>query len=267
MHSRQRAEHRDPGHHGHGPEVSSAGAAHAPGETQRAERNKLLRALPPEDYQWLSSNLKTVALEFKEVLAGENEPFRHVYFPETSVVSLVNRVGGGMVEVGTVGNEGLAGLSVFLDSGAMPSQTFAQIPGQAKRVAAATFAAGADERPGLRKMLNRYTHAFMTQVAQTAACNRAHELQERCARWLLMTHDRAVGADTFSLTHEFLSFMLGVRRAGVTVAAGTLQKAGLIRYSRGKVTVLDREGLEAASCECYGIVRAHFDRLLGVASG
>ena len=257
--------HRDPqrssGQAGQG--LPMAGDAPRPAEgALRTERNRLLRALPPDEYQWLEPHLKSVSLTHKQVLAGENEPFRHVYFIETGVISVVNHVAGGTVEVGTIGNEGLAGLSVFLDVNAIPSRTFVQVPGEAKRIAADIFAAGADERPVLRRVLHRYTQAFLTQVSQTAACNRAHELQERCARWLLMTHDRVAGADSFPITHEFLSFMLGVRRAGVTVAAGTLQRAGLIRYSRGKVTVLDREGLEAASCECYGIVRKHFERLL-----
>jgi CRP-like cAMP-binding protein len=253
------------------PDASGRGGEHAhpaPNarrleEAQRRERNQVLRALPPDEYAWLSPHLKPVRLKVRDVLAEANQPFRHVYFIESGVVSVVNQIAGGTVEVGTIGNEGIAGLGVFLDAGAIPSRTFVQVEGEAKLIAADTFANGADERPGLRRILHRYTQAFLTQVAQTAACNRSHDLQERCARWLLMTHDRVDGQATFALTHEFLSFMLGVRRAGVTVAAGTLQKAGLIRYSRGKITVVDRAGLEAASCECYGIVRAQFDRLLG----
>ena len=247
---------------GHARAFSSA-AAHTAAEQQLAERNRLLRVLPPEEYAWLLPQLTTVPLKTKDVLAGANEPFRHVYFIESGVVSVVNHVEGGMVEVGTVGNEGMAGLSVFLDSGAIPSETFVQVAGEAKRASAQLFADGAGDRTALRRILHRYTQAFLTQVAQTASCNRAHLVEERCARWLLMTHDRVGGADTFALTHEFLAAMLGVRRAGVTVAAGVLQKAGLIRYSRGKITVIDRKGLEAASCECYAIVRTHFDRLLG----
>jgi len=118
----------------------------------------------------------------------------------------------------------------------------------------------------LRRALRRYTHAYLTQVAQTAACNRAHQLDQRCARWLLMTHDRVDGGDEFPLTHEFLAFMLAVRRAGVTVSLGALQHAGLVRYSRGVITLVDRAGLERASCECYRVVRAHFERLFGAGS-
>ncbi|MEO8194240.1 MAG: Crp/Fnr family transcriptional regulator [Gemmatimonadales bacterium] len=242
---------------------SSTDGMRGNGNQQSAERNRLIRLLPAEEYAWLQPHFKTVNLNVGDLLADEDEPFRHVYFMETGVASVVNRVSGGTVEVGTIGNEGMAGLAVFLDGGIAASRTFIQVPGDAKRVPADVFAAGIDSRPHLRRILNRYTQAFITLVSQTAACNSAHQLEERCARWLLMTHDRVDGADTFPLTHEFLSFMLGVRRAGVTVAAGMLQKAGFITYKRGKITVLDRAGLESASCECYGIVKSHFDRLLG----
>jgi CRP-like cAMP-binding protein len=234
-----------------------------PDAQQKTERNRLLRALPPEEYAWIHPHLKTVTLNVRDVLADAEEPFRHVYFIESGVASVVNEISGGTVEVGTVGNEGIAGLSVFLDGGGIPSKTFIQVPGVAKRIAADIFSKGVDDRPDFRRMLHRYTQAFITQVSQTAACNRHHMLEERCARWLLMTHDRVDGADTFPLTHQFLAYMLGVRRSGVTIAASTLQKAGYIRYSRGRITVTDRKGLEKATCECYEIVRAHFDRLLG----
>ncbi len=231
--------------------------------SQLAERNHLLRSMSADDYAWIAPQLKRVALKVPDVLAQADESFRHVYFVESAVVSIVNRVATGMVEVGTVGNEGMAGLSVYLDGGVAASKTFVQVPGDAKRIDADAFLAGTEERPELRRLLNRYTLAFITQVSQTAACNRAHKLEERCARWLLMTHDRIEGENTFPLTHQFLAFMLGVRRSGVTIAAGALQEAGLIKYTRGKITVTDRKGLEEASCECYGIVRSHFERLLG----
>jgi CRP-like cAMP-binding protein len=241
----------------------STDGSNSPGARQKAERNRLLRALPADDYAWIQPHLKSITLNVNDVLAEPEERFRHVYFIESGVASIVNQVSGGTVEVGTVGNEGMAGLSVFLDGGAAPSMTLIQVPGEAKRVAADVFAQGVDDHPALRRLLHRYTQAFITQVAQTAACNRNHKLEERCARWLLMTHDRVDGSDTFPLTHQFLAYMLGVRRSGVTIAAGTLQKQGLIRYSRGRITITDRKGLEGASCECYGVVRAHFDRLLG----
>jgi CRP-like cAMP-binding protein len=243
----------------HGISVRSDDATRAP--EQYAARNRVLHALPPDEYEWLASRLEPVELRLGAVLAEAEEPFRHVYFPETSVASVVNIMAdGSIVEVGTIGREGMVGLSVFLDAGATPSRTVVQIAGAARRMDASTFAAELGERPTLQRMLHRYTHAYLTQVAQTAACNRMHNIGQRCARWLLMTHDRA-GEDTFSLTQEFLSFMLGVRRAGVTEAAGALQAAGLIRYSRGRVSILDRPGLEDASCECYRIVRDHFERL------
>lgn len=236
--------------------------ASSPDASTRRGANRLLAALPQDEYAWLEPHLEPVALHARDVLAKPDEPFHHVYFPDTAIISVVNPLRGGMVEVGTIGNEGMAGLSVFLDAGPAPNSTFVQIPGQGQRIAARAFVQGTEERRELRRILQRYTHAFLTQVSQTAACNRAHPLEERCARWLLMTHDRVGERDSFPMTHEFLSFMLGVRRAGVTVAAGILQKAGFIRYTRGRITVVDRVGLEGASCECYGIVRAHFERLL-----
>jgi CRP-like cAMP-binding protein len=142
------------------------------------------------------------------------------------------------------------------------NETIAQIPGTARRIQAAAFMKGADERPTLRALLHRYAHSYLAQVAQTAACNRLHDIESRCARWLLMTQDRVGHADSFPLKQQYLAVMLGAQRSGVTVAAGALRDAGLIRYSRGSIRVLDRAGLEAVACECYGIVRRHFDRLL-----
>ncbi|HEX2717910.1 MAG TPA: Crp/Fnr family transcriptional regulator, partial [Gemmatimonadaceae bacterium] len=196
------------------------------------------------------------------VLFDANQPpITHVYFPETCVVSLISTLHhGGAVEVGTVGCEGMAGLPVFLADNESPMRAIVQIPGAALRVDAEYFAR-ATAVGRLHVLLLRYTQAFLTQVAQTAACNAAHLVEERCARWLLATRDRVDG-DTFPLTHEFLAFMLGVRRAGVTVAMQALQDAGLVRYGRGWVTIVNRGGLEAASCECYATVRAHYARLL-----
>jgi CRP-like cAMP-binding protein len=163
--------------------------------------------------------------------------------------------------VGTVGNEGMAGLAVFLDADATPNRTLVQVAGDMARLPVEKFRDLTEKSPLFRHFLNRYTLAFLAQVSQTATCNRAHTIEERCARWLLMTHDR-VGVDSFNLTHEFLAFMLGVRRAGVTVAAGILQKAGLITYKRGNIKILDRKGLEDAGCDCYRIVSDEFERLL-----
>jgi CRP-like cAMP-binding protein len=228
-----------------------------------ATKNRLLSALRPDDFAWLEPHLERVTLASGQVLAEPRVPLANVYFPETAVLSLVNRMAdGSAVEVGTVGSEGMAGVPAFLGAEAGESQILCQIPGAALRAPAAVITAAGDARPDLRHLLNRYTQAYLTQVAQTAACNRVHAIEQRCARWLLATHDRVGGAAGFALKQEFLAVMLGVRRAGVSVAAGALQDAGLIRYRRGGVRVLDRVGLERAACECYGIVRRHFDRLL-----
>jgi CRP-like cAMP-binding protein len=225
-------------------------------------RNRLLAALPASDLARLRPHLELVELQQRELLYDPETSIRHVYFPETAVVSLVSMLrDGGTVEVGTAGREGMAGLPVFLGDDTSTLQAFAQIAGLTVRMEKEAFLRLAGERGELQRTLLRYTQAFLTQVAQTAACNGAHLVEERCARWLLMTHDRVDG-DSFELTHEFLAFMLGVRRAGVSVAMRTLQNDGLVRYNRGRVTIVDRHGLEGASCECYEVVRAHFDRLL-----
>ncbi len=233
-------------------------------QDQTSEVNRMLRTLVRKDYERLAPHLESITFKVGDVLAEENEPFTHVFFPETGVASVTNRVAGGTVEVGTIGNEGIVGLGVYLDPGSgIPSRSFIQVHGSGKRISASAFSTVAEESPEFRRVVNRYAQAYLIQVAQTAACNRAHSVEERCARWLLMTHDRVGESLTFSLTHQFLAYMLGARRAGVTVAAGVLQKAGLIKYSRGVITVIDRAGLEKASCECYGIVRKHVDRLTG----
>ena len=225
-------------------------------------RNRLLAGLPPEDLATVSPHLEKVELEQRALLYDPEERIRHVYFPESAVISMVSRLrDGGTVEVGTAGCEGMAGLPLVLAQDASSIQAFVQISGLAWRIEAQAFTALTSGAGAFHQLLLRYTQAFLTQVAQTAACNGAHLVEERCARWLLMTHDRVQG-DELLLTHEFLAFMLCVRRAGVTVAMRHLQDAQLIRYSRGKVTVVDRPGLEAASCECYGVVRDHFERLL-----
>jgi CRP-like cAMP-binding protein len=231
----------------------------------RARGNRLVAALAvlaPSEAEWLTTEIEPVELDLGQVIAESNEPFRHVYFPETAVFSIISRMAEGAVEVGTVGNEGMAGVAVFLDTGACVNETVAQIPGTSGRIESARFVDGAATRPGLRRLLNRYIEAFLTQVAQTAACNRLHGIEARCARWLLMTHDRVGEAERFPLTQEYLAIMLGVRRGGVSLAAAALRDAGLIRYSRGAIEVVDRAGLERSACECYGIVRRHFDRLL-----
>lgn len=225
--------------------------------------NRLLSALSDAERERIGSAGEIVDLDFKQVLYEFNEPIEHVLFPNSGVVSWLSASDGGeLVEVATVGREGFVGLPVFLGAGSTPGIGMAQIPGSALRVPADTFQRLVAEIEPFRAILNRYTQALMTLIAQGSLCNRIHAINERCARWLLMTHD-AVDGDEYPLTHEFLSQMLGVRRASVTVAAGMLQRAGLIEYQRGVVTVLDRDGLEAAACDCYGIISNEFDRLIG----
>lgn len=224
--------------------------------------NRLLCALPKKELERIRPHLELVVLEQRQLLFEADEPIRFVYFPETLVVSLVSNLeDGGTVEVGTAGYEGMAGLPLFLQDTSSSVRAFVQVPGKALRMDAKAFTRLAGSPGAFHQVMLRYTQAFMIQVAQTAACNGRHLVEERCARWLLMTHDRVAG-DEFPLTHEFLAFMLGVRRAGVNVAMRALQDAGIVSYTRGWVAVADRERLERASCECYRIVRAHTERLL-----
>jgi CRP-like cAMP-binding protein len=219
--------------------------------------------LPRPDIERLRPHLEAVPVGVKEVIYEPNGPIKHVYFPTGCVISLVTYLkDGSAVEMATIGLEGMVGLPIFLGTDTMPSRAFGQVPGDALRITAAAFTAAIKQNGPLVRVLNRYTQALFNQVAQTTACNRVHLVEQRCARWLLQTHDR-VGSDQFLLTQEFLAQMLGVRRSGVSAAAGLLQKAGLIRYARGRITVLDRPGLESAACECYGIIKKEFERLLG----
>jgi CRP-like cAMP-binding protein len=228
-----------------------------------AEQNRLLRALPLAEYAHLLPQLTSVRLGLKQVLIEADAPITDIYFLRSGVSSMIaEEQEGGAVEVGTIGPEGFIGLPVLMGASRMPFRVFVQIEGDGLRMSADAFRRLVEERPAVRHLLMRFAQTFSDQMSQSVACNRLHTLDERCARWLLMTHDRVHG-ESFELTHEFLSYMLGVRRAGVTVAMGTLQGVGIIRYTRGRVTVLDRPRLEEASCGCYHITRAAFDRLLG----
>jgi CRP-like cAMP-binding protein len=226
-------------------------------------RNRLLAALAPADYAVLEPHLERITMDVHDVLAEAGDPFTHVYFPEAGAVSIVTYMSDGSgVEVGTMGNEGMAGLPAYLEADASESRTFCQVAGVALRLPVHTLVTAAASQPNIRRLLNRYTQAYLSLVAQGAACNRLHTIEQRCARWLLMTHDRAGGEEVIHLKQEFLALMLGVRRIGVTLAAGALQEAGLIRYRRGQIRVTDRDGLERSACECYAVVRERFDRLL-----
>jgi CRP-like cAMP-binding protein len=230
---------------------------------QPVTRNALLRQLSNGEYERLRPHLKDVVLEFKQVLYEPDGVVDGVYFVEQGVVSLVTLLDdGATVETGTVGNEGVAGLPVFLETDRGTERAICQIAGSAKRLPAEVVHAErrrADSQ--LLSLVLRYTSAVIRMTAQTAACNRLHTVEERMSRWLLMMLDR-VGHNEFALTQEFLAQMLGVRRPTVNIAGATLQKAGLIRYSRGKIAVVDREGLESASCECYAQIRDQFAQAL-----
>lgn len=225
--------------------------------------NSLLAALPRKSYLRLLAGLDRVTLTFGEVLYEPERPIRHVYFPNDSLVSLLTLVDGRMaLEVGIVGREGMVGVPLALGVGVSSVRALVQGGGTAMRMKSESFLREFRNNPPLQRELYRYTHVLMAQVTQTAACNRFHMVEARLARWLLMTRDR-VRSDQFRLTQEFLSHMLGVRRVGVTNAAGTLQRRKLIRYSRGEISILDGQGLEAASCQCYRIVRNVHDRVQG----
>ena len=225
-------------------------------------RNRLLRALPQQELARLAPALEPVSVQQKQIAFDVDRPIERVYFPEDAVFSIVGVMSdGSAIETAAVGWEGMVGLPVFLGTDRTPAQAFCQIPGDALRLDTRTLQCEVASSAELRSVLNRYTQAHFTQVAVASACNRLHTMRQRCARWLLQTHDR-VGREEFPLTQRFLSQMLGVRRATVTEAARSLQQAGFINYVHGRVTIRDRRGLESISCECYAIVRREFDRLL-----
>jgi CRP-like cAMP-binding protein len=230
-------------------------------ESTPAPRNRLLAALPPDELARLWPQLERVELPASKTLYVANDPIQVVFFPEAGWISTTSVFeNGDSVDVGLVGREGMLGLPVILGEDRAGFDLMVPYPATALRMNAAAFRQELDRLPSFHTILLRYAWARHFQMAQTVACNGRHNVEQRLARWLLKAHDRADG-DTFPMTHEVLSLMLGVRRAGVTVAAGVLQKAGLIRYSPGRVTISDRVGLEAASCECYGAVQGVFKRL------
>jgi CRP-like cAMP-binding protein len=227
-----------------------------------AGQNHLLTLVPQDERARLLSMMERVDTRHGDTLFRQHEPIPAIDFPIHGVLSIVVVMeDGGVAEVGTVGNEGMAGVPLLLGTDKSPSQAFYQVPGSAYRMSASDFRAEIGRNGVFADVARRYAQAFLTQVSQSAACNRLHALEQRLCRWILMSHDRN-GGDHIALTQEFLAQMLGVRRATVSIAAATLQKAGLIRYNRGIINVLDREGLEASSCECYQVVRTEFERLL-----
>jgi len=225
----------------------------------RDSKNLLLRQLSATDRARLEPHFIEEPIEFKQPLLEQGKPVGRVYFVESGVMSIVTDLDDGeTVEAGTVGNEGLVGLAAVLGSSHSPNRVFCQVPGRARVVAASVIEDEREESTTWFRVLLRYVSFVTAMVSQTAACNRMHTVDARMSRWLLMTHDRA-GAPDFPLTQEFLAQMLGVARPTVNIAGATLQRAGFIRYTRGRITIIDRKGLESASCECYKRIREELD--------
>lgn len=228
-------------------------------------QNHLLAALPGADFERLQSHLKLVPLELGEVLYEPGVGMRYLYFPTTSIVSLLYVMAdGASAEIAVVGNEGVIGVSLFMGGETTPSRAVVQSAGHAYRLPGRVLKEEFTRGGAMQHLLLRYTQSLLTQMAQTAVCNRHHSLDQQLCRWLLLSLDRLPGNELV-MTQELIANMLGVRREGVTEAAGNLQDAGLIRYSRGRITVLDRPGLEARTCECYAVVKQECDRLLPAA--
>jgi CRP-like cAMP-binding protein len=234
-----------------------------PVKSNEPVENRLLAALPSEEYERLRPHLQRVSFALGEVVYESGEHQGYVYFPTTSIISLLYLTeNGSSAEMGLTGNEGVVGIALFMGGGTMPNRAVVQSAGGAVKMKAKPlqdeFAQGSE----FQHLLLRYTQALLTQIAQTAVCNRLHSVEEQLCRWLLLSHDR-LKTDELLMTQELIADMLGVRREGVTVAAGRLQDAGSISYVRGHINILDRQKLEATVCECYQVVKDEFDRLLG----
>ena len=232
-------------------------------DTQHSLRqNHLLNALPQGDFERLAPQLESIPMKLGDVLYEPGTRMRHVYFPTTSIVSLMYLMeNGASAEIAIVGNEGVLGISLFMGGDTTPSRAVVQGAGHAFRLKAQLLKDEFARFGPMLRLLLRYTQALITQMSQTAVCNRHHSVDQQLCRWLLLSLDR-LASNELVMTQELIANMLGVRREGVTEAAGKLQEAGLIRYRRGRISVLDRRGLEARSCECYQVVKTEFDRLL-----
>jgi CRP-like cAMP-binding protein len=225
-------------------------------------QNHLLDALPVSDYQRFAPHLEHVTLNLGDVLYEPGGKMRYVYFPTTAIISLLYVMqDGASAEIAIVGNEGILGISLFMGGETTPSRAVVQSEGYGYRIRAQLLKDEFGRFGPLMHLLLRYTQALITQMGQTAVCNRHHTVDKQLCRWLLLSLDR-LGSNELTMTQELIANMLGVRREGVTEAAGKLQAAGLLKYRRGKITVLDRPGLEARTCECYAVVKKEFDRLL-----
>lgn len=234
----------------------------SPEQLFQVHHNRILAALPPEELRRLAPRLTATPLTFKQSLSKPDRPIKQVCFPDSGVCSVMSVMhSGAAAEVGTIGNEGITGLALFYGDVTEHSEVMVQVPGAGRTMPADVFLAELARKETLYTLVKHYAHVFSVQLMQSAACNALHRVEERTCKWLLMTHDRVVG-DEFKLTQEFLGLMLGVRRSSVTLVAEKLRHAGMIDYRSGYVTILDRMGLEEASCECYAAVRAYFDKFL-----
>jgi CRP-like cAMP-binding protein len=229
---------------------------------QLLHQNAILRGLEESVAARILDEGAVVNLSLRQQVYEPEKPIRDVFFPLECVLSIVTRMkDGNQIEVGTIGREGMSAFPLMLGASSTANDCYCQVRGPAVKISAALFSELSSTSRGLRQLLDRYLQAYVNMLGQLAACNRLHSVYERCARWLLMTHDR-VNSEEIALTHEYLAMMLGTGRSGVTIAAGTLQQAGFIRYAHGTITILDRDGLENASCECYEVAREQFGGLL-----
>lgn len=245
------------------PRAAPRKSMHEPATTAGACANRLLALLPEDEYQALRPKLEYIDTPARFVVYERDKPITHVYFPlegAHSVLAIMED--GAAVEVGTVGNEGLSTVDVLTGAVLAMETTISQIPGCALRMPLAVFLQAIEGDTALRRVTARFMQVYLAQVSQSVACNRLHSLEQRFARWVLMCHDRMMG-DEFHLTQEFLADMLGVYRPSVSLVARSFQQAGLLRYNRGIITVLDRTGLEDACCECYGVVRRRYEKVFG----
>src|SRR5512143_134046 len=244
------------------PSFSKVGSQPAVSARHTPRQNHLLDALPTGDYERLAAHLQLIPMPLGDVLYESGSQLRYVYFPTTSIVSLLYVMeDGASAEIAVVGNEGMVGVALFMGGETTPSRAVVQSAGHAYRLKGQILKEEFRRAAGLQHLLLRYTQALLTQMAQTAVCNRHHSVDQQLCRWLLLSLDR-LPTNKLTMTQELIANMLGVRREGVTEAAGKLQEAGLIKYSRGQITVLDRPRLEAQACECYQVVKKEFDRLL-----
>jgi CRP-like cAMP-binding protein len=232
-------------------------------ELHRPVENRLLAALPREDYERVRHHLEPITFALGDLVYDAGGPLDHLYFPTTAVVSLLYTMkDGSTAEMGLTGNDGVVGIALLLGGDTTPNQAVVQIAGEALRMQARLLQAEFTQGGAVNQVLLRYIQALITQISQTAVCNRLHAVEQRLCRWLLLSHDR-VQSNDLRMTQAFIAHMLGGRRESVTVAAGRLQDAGFIYYARGHITILDRPGLEATVCECYRVVKTEIDRLFG----